>query len=94
MVVGQTKQVTVLPIDGYGDRLAEGVIEVGKNRIPSQALEVGTKLEVTTPDGKTVYPRIAEIKEETVVLDLNHPLAGKTLYFEVTVLDIQPGSAG
>ncbi len=92
MVVGQTKRVTVSPADGYGDRLDEGMIEVSRSKIPAEALEVGTKLEATTPDGKTVFPRIADIKENTVVLDLNHPLAGKTLYFEVTVLDIQPGS--
>jgi FKBP-type peptidyl-prolyl cis-trans isomerase SlyD len=36
-----------------------------------------------------VYPRVAEIKDDTVVLDFNHPLAGKTLHFDVKILDVQ-----
>jgi FKBP-type peptidyl-prolyl cis-trans isomerase SlyD len=38
-----------------------------------------------------VYPHVAEVKPDTIVLNLNHPLAGKTLYFEVTVLNIREG---
>lgn len=44
-------------------------------------------------DGEVVHARVAEVKEDSVVLDFNHPLAGKTLCFEVRVLDIQNASA-
>ena len=44
------------------------------------------------PDGRVLYPRVSEVKDETVVLDFNHPLAGKTLTFDVKVLDIKDGA--
>lgn len=91
MSVGETKQVTVNPVEGYGEMQPEGFFEVGKERIPVEALIIGTKLEGQAPDGTPVFPRVAEIREDTVVLDLNHPLAGKTLYFDIKVLDIQQG---
>ncbi|HNV26427.1 MAG TPA: hypothetical protein PKI21_09155, partial [Nitrospira sp.] len=50
---------------------------------------VGAKLETTAPDGRVVFPYVAEIKPEVIVLDLNHPLAGKTLVFDVRVINIQ-----
>ena len=62
-----------------------------KTLLPPDALVVGTRLQGQTPDGHMVYPRVAEIKDNTVVLDFNHPLAGKTLHFDVKVLAIQPG---
>jgi len=46
-------------------------------------------LQGKAPDGHMVYPRVAEIKDDTVVLDFNHPLAGKTLHFDVKILAIQ-----
>ncbi|MDA2911881.1 hypothetical protein MYX04_13260 [Nitrospiraceae bacterium AH_259_D15_M11_P09] len=41
------------------------------------------------PKGKPVRYRVSEVKDKTVILDYNHPLAGKTLYFDVKVLDIK-----
>jgi FKBP-type peptidyl-prolyl cis-trans isomerase SlyD len=63
--------------------------EVQKKLIPPDALVVGSRLQGQAPDGQMVYPQVAEIKDDTVILDFNHPLAGKTLHFEVKVLDIQ-----
>ena len=57
--------------------------------MPAEAQRVGAKLETTAPDGRVVFPYVAEIKPEVIVLDLNHPLAGKTLLFDVRVVDIQ-----
>lgn len=91
MGVGETKIVIVSPVEGYGEMQPEGFFEVSKDRIPVEAMIIGTKLEGETPDGTAVFPRVAEIREEIVVLDLNHPLAGKTLYFDVKILDIQDG---
>src|ERR1041384_2927250 len=89
MAVGECKDVTVAPEEGYGAINPEGLFEVIKDRIPAEALRVGGQLSGTGPDGKAVYPRVSEIRDNSVVLDLNHPLAGKTLYFEVKILDIK-----
>ena len=89
LAVGDTKEVTVAPAEGYGDTDPNALQEVQKQLLPPDALVVGTRLQGQAPDGHMVYPRVAEIKEDTVVLDFNHPLAGKTLHFDVKILDIQ-----
>jgi FKBP-type peptidyl-prolyl cis-trans isomerase SlyD len=89
LTVGDTKEVTVAPGDGYGEQDPNALQEVQKKLIPPDALVVGTRLQGKAPDGHMVYPRVAEIKDDTVVLDFNHPLAGKTLHFDVKILDVQ-----
>ncbi len=91
MELGASKLVTVPPVDAYGEIHPEGFFEVQRNRVPLEAQKIGIKLEATAPDGRTVFPYVAEIKPDVVVLDLNHPLAGQTLRFEVRVVDIQRG---
>jgi FKBP-type peptidyl-prolyl cis-trans isomerase SlyD len=71
----------------------KGFQEFPKEKIPAEALKVGTVLMAKGPQGQQVPVRVHEIKEKTVVLDLNHPMAGKTLVFDVKVLDIQPAAA-
>jgi FKBP-type peptidyl-prolyl cis-trans isomerase SlyD len=88
LTVGDTKEVTVAPADGYGEKDPEALQEVQKKLVPPDALVVGSRLQGKAPDGHMVYPRVAEIKDDTVVLDFNHPLAGKTLHFDVKILDI------
>jgi FKBP-type peptidyl-prolyl cis-trans isomerase SlyD len=89
LAVGDTKKVTVAPADAYGEQDPNALQEVQKKLIPADALVVGTRLQGKAADGHMVYPRVAEIKDDTVVLDFNHPLAGKTLHFDVKILDIQ-----
>ncbi len=88
MAMGESKQVTIAPAEGYGEVNPKAFHEVPKKSIPPDA-KVGTQLHGRRPDGQILRPRIAEIKKDTVVLDFNHPLAGKTLYFEVKVLGIK-----
>lgn len=89
MAIGETKQVTVAPLEGYGMVNPEAFAEINKNRLPAGALQVGAQLRGEGPEGQPVFPRVVEVKAETVVLDFNHPLAGKTLYFDVKVMDIK-----
>jgi FKBP-type peptidyl-prolyl cis-trans isomerase SlyD len=91
LAVGDKKHVEVKPADGYGEIDPKAFQEVKKNQVPENAWKVGTQLEAKSPDGESMFPRVTEVKSETVVLDFNHPLAGKTLFFDIKVLDIRPG---
>jgi FKBP-type peptidyl-prolyl cis-trans isomerase SlyD len=91
MKKGERKHVVVSPADGYGTIDPQAIREVKKEFIPAAAQKVGTQLQGKAADGSTAFPIVKEIKEETVVLDFNHPLAGKTLHFDVTVLAITAG---
>ncbi|HUK56753.1 MAG TPA: peptidylprolyl isomerase [Nitrospiria bacterium] len=87
--VGDTKSVRVKPADGYGEVDPKAMEEIEKSRIPPEALVIGTPLEGNDPSGRPIHATVREIKEKTVVLDLNHPLAGKTLLFDVKILAIE-----
>jgi len=91
MKKGERKHVVVTPADGYGPIDPQAIREVKKELIPAAAQKVGAQLQGQDADGSTAFPRVKEIKAETVVLDFNHPLAGKTLHFDVTVLAITAG---
>jgi FKBP-type peptidyl-prolyl cis-trans isomerase 2 len=86
MQVGDKKTVEIDPIDAYGD-VNEGMVqEVPKDRVP-QEVEVGHVLQAETPMGVVNF-NVLEVKDETVVLDANHPLAGKKLIFDLEVVGI------
>ncbi len=86
--VGDTKHVVVPPEKGYGKINKDAFIEISKDKVP-KGVKVGSMLRGTGKDGRPFYVKVAEVKDKTVVLDLNHPLAGKTLYFDVKVLNIE-----
>ena len=88
MATGEKKNVTVAPPEAYGTVDPKAFQEVNLNMVPADSRKVGTQLEGKTADGRKVFPRISEVKNETVVLDFNHPLAGKTLHVDVKVLDV------
>jgi FKBP-type peptidyl-prolyl cis-trans isomerase SlyD len=90
MRVGGQKNVTVKPEDAYGKINPQAVQEVPREKIPENALKVGAVLAARSPEGMVVPMTVRQIKEKTVVMDLNHPMAGKTLVFDVKVVDIQP----
>ena len=91
MGVGQTKQVVVSPKYGYGQRDPDAFHEIPKEKLPEDVqvgTQVGTQLLGNRAAGHNVRPTLATIKDETVLLDFNHPLAGRTLFFDLKVLDI------
>ncbi len=90
MKVGGEKHVTVKPEDGYGKINPKAVQEVPKEKLPPNALKIGAVLAAKSPEGMVVPMTVREIKEKTVVMDLNHPMAGKTLVFDIKIVDIQP----
>ena len=90
MKVGEHKRVTVPPDEGYGPIDPTAITEVPKDRVPPAALVVGARVRGQTRSGREMWVRVREIKDETVVLDLNHPLAGQTLVFDVTIILVEP----
>ena len=90
MKVGGQKNVTVKPEDAYGKINPNAVQEIPKEKIPPNALKVGAVLAASSPQGMVVPMTVRQIKEKTVVMDMNHPMAGKTLVFDIKVVDIQP----
>jgi FKBP-type peptidyl-prolyl cis-trans isomerase SlyD len=89
MKVGDTKNVTVKPEDGYGPVIKEAIVEVKKEQLPAGACEVNAQVQAQGPDGQMLRGRVTELKDEIAIIDFNHPLAGKTLVFDVKILDIQ-----
>lgn len=88
MKVGDKKDVTVKPEDGYGPVDTKALLEVNKDQVPSESIVIGSNLQGRDNNGNIFTARVTEVRDKTVVLDFNHPLAGKTLYFEVKVLNI------
>ena len=89
MAVGETKHIAVKPVDAYGEVDQKAIQEVKKALVPEHAWKVGAELEARGPEGQSLFPHVTEVKEDSVVLDFNHPLAGKTLYFDVKILEIR-----
>jgi len=90
MRVGEQKTITINPEDAYGPVNPNAIKEIPHDDIPPQNLKVGAGIVVRNTQGKKFRVRVREVKEKTVVLDFNHPLAGKTLTFDVTILAIEP----
>lgn len=89
MKVGGEKRVRVKPEDGYGPVDPKRIQAFPKEDIPPNGLKVGAVLVARGPQGQPIPVTVKEIKDNTVVLDFNHPLAGKTLIFDIKVLDIE-----
>lgn len=88
-IKGDKLDVTVTPEDGYGQRQDNMVQKVSKSGFQGdEELVVGMQVQVETQNGPSIA-LVTEIKEEDVMLDLNHPLAGVTLNFNVEVMDVR-----
>ena len=89
MRAGQEKKISIKPEEGYGPLDPKAQIEVPKEAIPPAA-KVGDRLQGRTPTGQPQVVRVKEVKEKTVVLDTNHPLAGMILHFDIKIVAVQP----
>lgn len=89
--VGDQKKIVVKPEDGYRAD-PNAFQEIPKDKLPPEAQKVGTVLATKGPHGETIAMRVHEVKDTTIVVDFNHPLAGKTLNFDVKVMEIQSAS--
>jgi len=90
LAAGDRKQVAVPPSDGYGEHDPRGVQEVPRDAFPPDFQpQVGMQLTAEGEGGEPVPFQVREVRDGSVVIDLNHPLAGKTLHFDVTVRDVR-----
>ena len=93
MNVGEKGDILVKPADAYGEYNEEAKQEVPKDQFAGIELAVGMTLYGQGEDGGTVQVIVKEIGEEAVIIDFNHPLAGKDLMFSVTLNDIRDATA-
>ncbi len=90
MRVGEKKSFQVSPGEGYGQEDPRGIQEVSRDKLPSDINpEVGMTLYARGSKGQTIPARIIEVRKDVVVMNFNHPLAGKTLNFEVEIIEIK-----
>jgi peptidylprolyl isomerase len=89
MEVGETKIITVEPELAYGPYMKERVFEIERNKIPGNFdIELGLRFQMYRADGMPILVTVIGMTEKTLIMDCNHPLAGKTLIFETTVEEI------
>lgn len=87
MKEGESKTITIEAKDAYGEILDDRFQEVEKSQVPPTIKE-GEILQANGPEG-TMVVTVKEVKENTVVLNANHPLAGKDLVFDLEVVSIE-----
>lgn len=91
---GDSKKVVVEPEKGYGEVQPEAGLDVPKEEFPEEIpLEPGTELQLRNQNGEIINARIDSIKQDSIHLDFNHPLAGKDLHFDVKVVDVREATA-
>lgn len=93
MSIGEKADVLVKAVDAYGEYNEEAQQELPREQFAGIDLNVGMTLYGQGEDGGTVQVIVKEIKEESVMIDFNHPLAGKDLMFTVTISNIRDASA-
>lgn len=92
---GDKVSFTLSPKDGYGEIIDEAVVELPKNifmidgKLAEDILFVGNTIPMSDAEGYRMNGMVREVKGETVVMDFNHPMAGKTLNFDVEVVSVR-----
>ena len=89
MAIGDKKTVNIQAADAYGDKNDDMLVEFPKEQFPPEMNpEIGMQLNMTNGNGQVILVTIVEVKEDTVILDANHPLAGKDLIFDIELVSI------
>ena len=91
--VGETRNVHVLAVDAYGEHDPKRVLPVNRSSFPADfEFRLGEMLRIRDASGHVFQAIPVAVNEETVELDLNHPMAGKDLDFKVTILNVRPAT--
>ena len=88
MEVGEKKEVTLKPKEAYGQRDENLIVEVPRDKLPEDLdPKKGMPLRVKNPQGRDMQVTVADVADENIKIDANHPLAGQDLEFEVEVIE-------
>lgn len=89
MKVGEEKEITLPPEEAYGSHNPEFVKDMPRNLFPQdQEIQPGMSFIVDLQDGRKIQVRVSKVSEDAVTIDLNPPLAGKTLIFKIKIVEI------
>jgi len=89
MNLGEKKTISIAPEDGYGPRSEEAIIEFPKENVPADMkLEAGMPLTLSNQAGQPVPVIVVEVKDDVIILDANHFLAGQELIFDIELVEI------
>ena len=89
MSLGEKKTINIAPEDGYGERSEEAIIEFPKENVPADmVLEPGMPLTLANQAGQPVPVIVVEVKDDIIILDANHFLAGQELIFDIELVEI------
>jgi len=89
MSIGDKRTVNIQAEDAYGDKNPEMLVEFPKEQFPDDMMpEIGMRLNMTNGNGQVIPVTIVEVKENSVILDANHPLAGEALIFDIELVSI------
>lgn len=90
MDVGETKEFSIAPEKAYGKYQEALKRSFPKNQFPNtDKLQIGMQIMIGTPSGQQFPAIVGKISADTIMLDLNHPLAGKKLIFKIKVIDVK-----
>ena len=89
MSIGEKKTINISAEDGYGERSEEAMIPFPKENVPEDMkLEPGMTLTLSNQDGQPVPVVVVEVKDDVIILDANHFLAGQELIFDIELVEI------
>jgi len=89
MTVGESKSVTIEPDQAYGQRHEQLVQEVPKSALPEEMEPAtGMQLQSQSPDGQVMNLVVTEVRDDSITVDANHPLAGQALTFAIELVEI------
>ncbi len=97
--IGDTFEFSINPEEGYGDFDEEAVVNLPKDvfqvngKVDNDMLQVGNYIPMTDNEGNRLQGRVMEVEAESVLMDFNHPLAGKNMHFKGAVVAIRDASA-
>lgn len=90
MEVGDKKTVNIAAADAYGEKSDEAIIPFPKENVPADMkLEPGMQLNLTNQQGQPVPVTVKEVKDDIIILDANHFLAGEELIFDIELVEIK-----